>query len=78
MTPIYNDPNHFSYGPCRRLHLILLYLYSDNLSRLEEEYCNTICQGGWTHTLDTSPEKESITARTILNQFNTLASYIGV
>ena len=33
--PIYNQPNHKYYGPARRIHLILMYLYGDALSKIE-------------------------------------------
>lgn len=36
--PIYNDPNHPQYGRVRRLHLILLYLYGDDLERVEKAF----------------------------------------
>ena len=37
-VPIYNDPNHPNYGPCRRVHLILMYLFGDDLALLEQCY----------------------------------------
>lgn len=35
--PIYDDPNHRSYGIVRRIHLIVLYLYGDDVPFIEME-----------------------------------------
>lgn len=40
IVPIYNDPNHLHYGPSRRLHLILLYLFCDELVDVEAAFEN--------------------------------------
>lgn len=49
--PIYNDPNHPHYGPCRRLHLILMSIFADcDLAAIEAEY-ESVNERGWTTAL---------------------------
>lgn len=45
-VPIYNDPNHAHYGPVRRLHLILLYLFGDDLPNVEKRF-EAFCECTW-------------------------------
>lgn len=70
--PIYNDPNHPDYGPCRRLHLILLYLYTDNLPEFAEGF-RRLHQIDWTEFLSQWLAKglaEATGARAILFRFS--------
>lgn len=51
-TPLYNDPTNPYYGPCRRLHIILMQMFADHdFSALEAEYRDCIGHD-WTETLE--------------------------
>lgn len=75
---IYDQPNHPQYGPVRRAHLILMYLYGDNLAKIEPNYraYTGVC---WDDDLafevgnGTVPEARA--ARRILSIFQMLAIY---
>lgn len=49
--PIYNDPSHPAYGPCRRLHIMLLQLFADaDFGRIEDDYRRAFTKD-WTATV---------------------------
>lgn len=78
--PIYDQPNHRSYGPVRRMHLILMYLYSSSaeLARREENFKTfaTDMKWDWTeyadHLIHEVRIKEDIVADDILSKMRNM------
>lgn len=75
-TPIYDDPNHKHYGICRRLHLILMYLYPGNALAEQEERFEESDDNPehwhWTELVSywaSANVEESLIARSILQRF---------
>ncbi|USM11523.1 hypothetical protein vBCbaSRXM_78 [Citromicrobium phage vB_CbaS-RXM] len=54
--PIYDDPNHPHYGPVRRLHLILLYLFGDRIAEAEKRHIKKTGVD-WTYQMSHEIEK---------------------
>ncbi len=79
--PIYEDPNHRFYGPSRRLYLILMQLFGDELPALEEAYSANHGQD-WTSFLEIAIGRhgmpEGHTARNVIREFDDLAAKIEI
>lgn len=73
--PIYDQPNHPNYGPVRRLHVMLLQLFGDDLALAEKEFADTF--GGpwdwWLHrNMTTYSYSERRAQRNCMSKFMTL------
>lgn len=77
--PIYDDPKHPIYSPSRRIHLILLYLYGDNLPEIEKKYAKSHGED-WTRHLETMIKffPEATCATSIINHVYNLARRHGI